>query len=77
MHAHLMEVDLRMATVVTLYLLSSSNLQLRPKLEEDLKPGSRVVSHDFQINGLDPRQTETLQADTRSLTIFVYEVGKN
>ena len=77
MHAHLMEVDLRMASVVTLYLLSSSNLQLRPKLERDLKPGSRVVSHDFQIMGWTPVKTETLQADTRSHTIFVYEVGKN
>ena len=77
MHAHLMEVDLRMASVVTLYLLTSSNLQLRPKLERDLKPGSRVVSHDFQIMGWTPVKTETLEADTRSHTIFVYEVGKN
>ena len=77
MHAHLMEVDLRAASVVTLYLLSSSNLQLRPKLEQDLKPGARVVSHDFQIMGWTPVKTETVKADTREHTIFVYEVGKH
>ena len=76
MHAHLMEVDLSTASVVTLYLLSSSNMQLRPKLVEDLKVGSRVISHDFQIMGWTPVKTETVEADTRQHTIFVYEVGK-
>ena len=76
LHADLMEVDLSSASVVTLYLLSSSNMQLRPKLEEDLKPGARVVSHDFQIMGWTPVKTETMQANTREHTIFVYEVGK-
>jgi len=76
MHAHLMEVDLSTASVVTLYLLSSSNMQLRPKLVEDLKAGSRVISHDFQIMGWTPVKTETVEADTRQHTIFVYEVGK-
>ena len=76
MHAHLMEVDLSTASVVTLYLLSSSNRQLRPKLERDLKPGARVVSHDFQIMGWTPVKTETVEGDTRQHTIFVYEVGK-
>ncbi len=76
LHADLMEVDLRTASVVTLYLLSSSNMQLRPKLEEDLKPGSRVVSHDFQIMGWTPVKTETIKADARDHKIFVYVVGK-
>ena len=77
MHAHLMEVDLRAASVVTLYLLSSSNMQLRPKLEQDLKPGARVISHDFQIMGWTPVKTETVKGDTREHTIFVYEIGKH
>ena len=76
MHAHLMEVDLSTASVVTLYLLSSSNMQLRPKLVEDLKVGSRVISHDFPIMGWTPVKTETVEAYTRQHTIFVYEVGK-
>jgi len=43
----LFEADISQSTVVTLYLLSSVNLRLRPKLLRELKPGTRVVSHDF------------------------------
>jgi hypothetical protein len=43
--------DLSGASVVTLYLTTSGNSKLRPKLEEELAPGSRVVSHDFPIHG--------------------------
>jgi len=42
-------VDLSPATVVTMYLLPDVNLMLRPNLWKQLKPGSRVVSHDFDI----------------------------
>jgi hypothetical protein len=42
--------DLNPATIVTLYLTTSGNSKLRPKLEKELKQGSRVVSHDFPIN---------------------------
>ncbi|MBD3413892.1 MAG: methyltransferase domain-containing protein [Candidatus Aminicenantes bacterium] len=45
----LFEVDVSEASVVTLYLLSSVNLKLRPKLLGQLKPGSRIVSHDFSM----------------------------
>ena len=45
----LFEADLSQATVVTLYLLSKVNLRLRPKLFKELRPGSRVVSHDFSM----------------------------
>jgi len=45
----LFEADISEATVVTLYLLSSVNLKLRPKLLQDLKPGTRIVSHDFSM----------------------------
>lgn len=41
--------DLSSATVVTLYLLSSANQALRPKLQKELKPGARVVSHAFSM----------------------------
>jgi predicted O-methyltransferase YrrM len=43
--------DISDATVVTLYLLSSSNLKLRPKLQQELAPGARVVSHNFSMGG--------------------------
>ena len=45
----LFEANIREATVVTLYLLTSVNLKLRPKLLRELKPGTRVVSHDFSM----------------------------
>jgi hypothetical protein len=45
----LFETDFREATVVTLYLLPKVNLRLRPLLLRDLKPGTRVVSHEFDM----------------------------
>jgi SAM-dependent methyltransferase len=45
----LFEADFSKATVVTMYLLSSVNLQMRPKLFQQLKPGTRIVSHDFNM----------------------------
>lgn len=55
--ADLFETDLSQANVVTLYLLSSLNLKLRPKLWSELKVGSRVVSHAFDMGDWAPEQT--------------------
>jgi SAM-dependent methyltransferase len=52
----LFETDLRDATVVTLYLLPEVNLKLRPKLLSELKPGTRVVSHNFDMGDWTPEQ---------------------
>jgi cyclopropane fatty-acyl-phospholipid synthase-like methyltransferase len=71
---HLMDVDLSEADVVTLYLLTSSNDQLRPNLEKYLKPGARVVSHDFQIRGWKPVKVERALAHNREHTIYVYRM---
>jgi cyclopropane fatty-acyl-phospholipid synthase-like methyltransferase len=46
---NVLDADISHATVVTLYLLSSSNERLRPKLQQQLKPGARVVSHAFSM----------------------------
>lgn len=54
--ADLFDTDFREATVVTLYLLPSLNLKLRPKLWRELKPGTRVVSHDFDMGDWVPEQ---------------------
>jgi SAM-dependent methyltransferase len=56
--AHIMcedmfDVSVHRATVVTLYLLTSFNEKLRPKLERELRPGARIVCHDFHIPGWD------------------------
>ena len=49
-----MTVDVSPATVVTLYLLSASNLKLRPMLTKQLKPGARIVSHAFTMGDWEP-----------------------
>jgi len=53
----LFEADLSDATVVTIYLLPSVNLELRPKLFRELDPGTRVVSHDFHMGAWRPART--------------------
>ncbi len=50
----LFETDIKEATVVTLYLLNELNLQLRPKLLRELKPGTRIVSHTFDMGDWEP-----------------------
>ena len=56
---NLFEADFSKATVVTMYLLSSVNLEMRPKLFQQLKPGTRIVSHDFSMGDWEPdEQTE-------------------
>jgi len=74
-HANLLKVDLSPADVVTIYLLTASNELLRPNLERDLRPGARVVSHDYQIRGWKPSAVEKVSAEGRSRTIYVYEIG--
>lgn len=54
----LFEADISEATVVTLYLLTGLNLKLRPKLQKELKPGSRIVSHAFDMDDWYPEDTE-------------------
>lgn len=60
----LFEEDISEATIVTIYLLPSVNLELRPKLFDELAPGTRVVSHDFDMDDWEPETIETLGSDT-------------
>ncbi len=48
------------ATVVTLYLLPSVNLKLKPRLLSELKPGTRIVSHSFDMGDWKPEKTQEL-----------------
>ena len=64
-NADLFESDLSDATVVTLYLLPALNLKLLPKLLKELKPGTRIVSHAFDMGTWKPEQT--LNIGTRSV----------
>jgi SAM-dependent methyltransferase len=54
---NLFETDFRDATVITMYLLTSVNMRLRPKLLADLKPGTRLVSHSFEMGEWRPDKT--------------------
>jgi SAM-dependent methyltransferase len=56
----LFQADIHEASVVTLFLLSSVNLKLRPKLLHDLKPGSRIVSNTFDMGDWKPAKEQTI-----------------
>jgi len=72
-HENMFEVNVRHATVVTLYLLTSVNERLRPMLERQLRSGARIVSHDFQVPGWQPAQTvEVTSENGVSSKIFLY-----
>lgn len=60
--ADLFEANIGDATVVTLYLLTRLNARLRPKLLQELKPGTRVVSHAFDMGDWEPERKEFVGA---------------
>ncbi len=71
----LFDTNLSDATVVTLYLSYDMNLRLRPKLLRELRPGSRIVSHDFDM-GADwlPNQTTQVTWRDRKSNVFLWVV---
>jgi len=70
------KVNLTSADVVYLYLTTSANDKIRPKLESDLKKGARVVSHDYEIIGWRPEKMETFCENPKlgypAHTIYLY-----
>ena len=66
-----MATDVSEATVVTLYLLSASNLKLRPILTRQLKPGARIVSHAFSMGDWQPDKVDTF-VDSSGTTRTLY-----
>ncbi len=66
----LFEADISEATVVTLFLLTRLNLKLRPKLMKELKPGTRIVSHAFDMGDWKPEKTEYVV----STTIYLWRI---
>jgi predicted RNA methylase len=70
-------VDLMSADVVFLYLTTSANEKIRPKMEQELKKGVRIVSHDYEIIGWKPVKVENFcenpQIGYPSHTIYLYE----
>ena len=70
----LFEADLSQATVVTLYLLPDVNLKLLPKLLKELKPGTRIVSHNYHFGDWTPIKTETLKSPDGEHFVFYWVV---
>lgn len=68
----LFQTNLREASVVTLYLLQSLNEKLRPKLQAELKPGSRVVSHAFDMGDWKPKTRQ----EVGHSTIYLWTVPR-
>lgn len=67
----LFQTDFKEATVVTLYLLPEINMKLRPKLMSDLKPGTRIVSHAFDMGDWKPEKTVT---STSGRQMFLWRI---
>ncbi len=68
----LFEADISEATVVTLYLLPSLNQKLMPKLMKDLKPGTRIVSHAFNMGDWKPEQ----ELDVNGRKVYFWTIPK-
>jgi len=69
----LLSVDFTGADVVAIYLSTQLNAELRPLLERYLKPGARVVSHDYAIPGWKPSKVEKTDGE-KSHVIYLYEI---
>jgi SAM-dependent methyltransferase len=68
-----MTVDVSNATVVTLYLLSASNVKLRPILTRQLRRGARIVSHSFSMGDWEPEVVDTFRdANGTSRTLYLW-----
>ena len=71
------EADLSQATVVTLFLMTSAHRRLRPKLLQELRPGTRIACYKWEIPGWNPSKTVTIPVSGSEQPIFVYEVGRH
>jgi len=73
---NVLDADVSRATVVTLYLLSSSNERLRPMLQQQLKPGARVVSHAFSMGRSWPadKVDQFVSARGDDVTLYLWRI---
>ncbi|MDQ1729778.1 MAG: hypothetical protein QOD33_1903 [Pyrinomonadaceae bacterium] len=69
-------IDVSEATVVTLYLSEKLNVLLRPKLLSELRPGSRIISHDFRMGDWQPEQTVRVPWGKLYRTVYVWTVPR-
>lgn len=69
-------IDVSEANIVTLYLSDKLNVLLRPKLLRELRPGSRIISHDFRMGGWEPEQTVRVPWGKLHRTVYLWTVPK-
>jgi hypothetical protein len=72
-HGDFFNVDLKDADAVTLYLTTSGNERLRPKLEGELRKGAKVISHDFKVGNWKP---SLVYNELLGHTIYAYPIGE-
>jgi trans-aconitate methyltransferase len=71
-----LETDVSEATVVTLYLLSVQNVALRPRLASQLRPGARIVSHNFGMGDWEADEVDTFtSADGQTRTLYLWNAA--
>ncbi len=80
LQSDMFEVNLTQADVIFLYLTTSANEKIKPKLESELRFGARVVSHDYEVLGWKPLKIDNFCENPRlgypSHTIYVYKLKK-
>jgi SAM-dependent methyltransferase len=70
-----LKTDVSQATVVTLYLLTFGNLQLRPILQQQLKPGARIVAHNYGMGNWQPDAVDTFtDSNGGSKTLYLWRI---
>ena len=70
----LFRAELQPASVVTLYLTREVNLRLAPKLRSELRPGTRVVSFDFDMGDWEPRSMVRVDVNGRTTPVYLWVV---
>ena len=73
LHEDMFKTSIRPATVVTLFLLTGVLEELRPQLERELRPGTRVVAQEFSVPGWEPEKVVRVKSEAGvSYTIYLY-----
>ncbi|MGB5974876.1 MAG: methyltransferase domain-containing protein [Nodosilinea sp.] len=74
--SNLFEANFQAATVVLIYLLPRLNLRLRSRLQTQLRPGSRIVSHMFDMGDWEPHLTLRLEESEEDSVIYLWRIPK-